>query len=382
MATSYDVGINVEQIKYFQKKYATQLRRMSLAEQLSSEGAGDVVQKVTDLKNTSWGQEVVLTMVPDSHGYGVVGDNRLQDREDAITSYDQRMTYDRFRRAFINEGAEADRNTWLKFAQLATEQLTFWQRDMRDRLLINTLSGVGYEYEVDGSSRAASCEWPQARFASDVAAPSANRHFQITDTNGTIGDVDHSSLLSTHVPKWGTFIDMRAMLPMYRIKPVRGKYGNGSDLYVCLVHPYTMAQLKKDADFQKNWRDALARGEKNPLFMGAETYLVDGILLISHPYVYSTIGAATKWGGGTVDGTRALFLGAQAAGMVELGSPTFKTRYDDYDNRMGISASIRFGMKKLVWPDQYASADNAGEDFGVVSLDFAINPVGNAPYKV
>jgi hypothetical protein len=63
--------------------------------------------------------------------------------------------------------------------------------------------------------------------------------------------------------------------------------------------------------------------------------------------------------------------------MVELGSPIWKTRQDDYDNRMGISMALKFGYKKLVWPDQHAA--NAEEDFGVVALDHAI-PAGASGY--
>jgi N4-gp56 family major capsid protein len=384
--TSFNVGLNTTTINYFQKKIHRRLRKQSLAEQLSSEGADSCIEKVTELKNTDWGYHAYLTLVPDDTSGGVVGDNRLQDREQSITSYDQAITYDLHRKGFMNEGSQADRSTWLKFAQLASDQLTYWAADMRDKLMMNTLSGVGYEYELDGSVRDASKnEWAINRYAGDVTPPSARRHFQIADINGTISrlndTVNHNTLLSAHVPKWGSFIDMKSALPMMRIKPIRGKWGHGSDLYVCIVHPYVMGALKKDEDFQRNWREALGRGEKNPLFYGAESYLVDGILIISHRYAYTTIGAASKWGANkTVDGARTLFLGAQAMGMVEIGGPFWRQREDDYANRMGIMMGLRLGMKKLVWPDQYAG--NAQEDFGVVALDHGVTPVGGLTYTV
>jgi N4-gp56 family major capsid protein len=384
MPESFNVGLNTTTINYFQKKVHRRLRKQSLAEQLSSEGANSAIEKVTELNNTPWGYQAYLTLVPDDTSGGVVGDNRLQDREQAITSHDQALTFDLHRKAFMNEGTMADRSTWLKFAQLASDQLTYWAADMRDKLMMNTLAGVGYEYELDGSLRdTTKFEWSINRYAGDVSAPSSNRHFQVTDTSGTVGAVDHDTLLATHVPKWDSFIEMRAALPMMRVKPIRGKWGNGMDMYVCIVHPYTMAQLKKDSTFQSNLRDAQVRGDKNPIFYGAETYMVDGILLISHRYAYSTLGAASgsKWGsGGTINGARSIFLGAQAMGMVEIGGPVWKTRQDDYDNRMGISMAVKLGMKKLVWPDQYAG--NSNEDFGVVCLDHAVTPVGGLSYTV
>jgi N4-gp56 family major capsid protein len=375
MATNYNIGLNTQDINYFQKKVHKRLRTECLADQLASEGAGSAIERITELKDTAWGYKAVLTMVPDDTTYGVVGDNRLQDKEAGLASYDQEVTFDQFRKAFANEGRMADRSSWLKFAQLASDQLSYWAKDMKDRLMMNTLAGISYDKEVDGSTRGADCEWNQNRFAGDVTAPSSKRHFQITDTSGGIGAAAHGNLLATHVPKWNTFIDMRAELPLMRIKPLRGKWGNGRDLYIALVHPLTMAALKKDSTFQTNWRDAMARGDKNPMFYGAESYMVDGILIIAHRYVYNTLNAAAgaKWGtDGNVNGTRTMFLGAQALGMVELGSPIWKTRQDDYDNRMGISQAVKFGYKKLVWPDQYTSA-NSNEDFGVVCLDHAMS---------
>lgn len=377
MATTFNAGLNTTTINYFEKKIWKALRTQSLADQLASEGANSAIHRVTELTEKNWGYTAYMTLVPDDTSYGTVGDSRLQDREAGITSHDLSITFDQFRKAFKNEGVMADRSTWFKFAQQATDQLAYWARDTKDRLLMNTLAGVGYEYELDGSLRGSSCEWSQNRFASDVSAPSTNRHLRWdVSTANTLQAGDTTAVVATDLPTWNTFIDVRTELPMMRVKPIRGKWGNGQDLYICLVHPRIMGVIKKDSTFQQNLRDAGIRGEKNPLFTGFESYMVDGILLISHRYVYSTLGAASgsKWGaGGTVDGTRSLFLGAQAVGMVEMGGPKLKTRYDDYENMQAIGMAIRFGFRKAVWPDQYAS--NTDEDFGVLALDSAI-PTG------
>lgn len=376
--TSFNMGLSLTQINYFQKRVWKALRVRSLADQLASESGDNVVHRVTDLQNTTWGYKAIMTLVPDDTSYGTVGDNQLEDREAGLTAHDTEITFDQFRKAFKNEGVQADRSTWIRFAQQASDQLSYWAITTKDKLLMNTLAGVDYQYEVDGKLRPATCEWAQNRFAGDVTAPSTNRHFQV-GANGAIGDVNHDALTSSHVPTWNTFIDMRGALPQMRIKPVRGKWGNGQDLYICLVHPQVMTLLKKDENFQRNLRDALQRGDKNPTFAGAETYMVDGILLISHRYAYTTLAAASgsKWGsGGTVNGARNLFLGAQAVGMVEMGGPKWVTKTFDYENRMGISMAIKFGFKKTVWPDQYAS--NSQEDFGVVALDsYCPSPLGN-----
>lgn len=381
--TSFNIGLNLTQLRLFERKVWKALRVRSLADQLASESGDNIVHRVTELQNTTWGYKAVMTLVPDDTSAGTVGDNQLEDREAGITAHDTEITFDQFRKAFKNEGTMADRSTWIRFAQQASDQLSYWAINTKDKLMMNTLAGVSYEYEVNGALRPNSNEWAQLRFASDVTAPSSGRHFMITDNIGTIGAVAHNSLTSAMVPKWNSFIDMRTALPMMRIKPVRGKWGNGQDLYICLVHPHTMGLLKKDTTFQQNLRDALQRGEKNPTFAGAETYMVDGILLISHRYAYTNLGAGAtgKWGSdGSVPGARSLFLGAQALGMVELGGPKWVTKTFDYENRQGISMSIRFGMVKTLFPDQYSST-GAKEDFGVVALDHYI-PSGLGGYTI
>jgi N4-gp56 family major capsid protein len=372
---SFNIGLNSEQIKYFQMKVWKALRTRSLADQLAAEDGSNVVHRVTELKKTTWGYEAKLTLVPDDTTFGVVGDNQLEDHEVGITQHQQTVTFDQFRKGHKNEGRMADRSSWVDFAQQASDQLSYWAVDMKNKLMMNTLAGIYYKYELDGSLR--DSHLPQLRFSEDVNAPSTNRHFR-WDVDATNGDElkagNTSAIVATDLPTWNMFVDMRTELPLMRVKPVRGEWGNGQDLYICLVHPRTMGWLKKDATFQNNWRLAMSRGDGHIMFKGAETYLVDGILLISHRYVPTTQGAAAtaKWGaGGLVDGTRTLFLGAQALGMVEMDNPIWETQDADYKNRHSISLAIKFGFKKTVWPDQYSGTD---EDFGVVAVDHALAP--------
>jgi N4-gp56 family major capsid protein len=373
------IGLNLSQIQYFEKKVWKQLRARSLVEQLASEGGDSVIHRVTDLKNTTWGKQAVMTLIPDDTSYGVVGDSQLEDREAGITAHDININFDQFRKAYKNVGTMDDRTYWFKFAQQVTDQLGYWAADIKDRLAINTLSGIGYQYEVDGALRGSSCEWNQNAFAADVSAPTSNRHFRwdVGTTNSLMSGTDAATteLRDTDLPTWNMFLDMRTELPMLRVKPVRGKWGNGQDLYICVVHPRVMNVLKKDTTFQTNLREAMARGDKNPIFAGADTYMVEGILLISHRYAYTTLGAASgsKWGGGTVDGARCLFLGAQALGLVEMQGPKMVTEEMDYKNRQGIACNLKFGMRKIKWPSVYES--NSEQDFGVVAVDVAV-PAG------
>jgi N4-gp56 family major capsid protein len=197
-------------------------------------------------------------------------------------------------------------------------------------------------------------------------------------------DAASGNVAAVDLPTWQMFVDMRTELPMMRVKPIRGQWGNGQDLYIAIVHPRTMNVLKKDKTFQENMRFAMQRGDKNPIFQGAETYMIDGILVISHRYAYTTLGASAdaeaKWGSdGKIDGARTIFLGAQAVGMVEMQGPKIVTKQFDYDNRQGIAMNLKWGTRKVVWPDQYM--DNSKEDFSIVAVDHAV-PAGPTSYTI
>lgn len=133
--------------------------------------------------------------------------------------------------------------------------------------------------------------------------------------------------------------------------------------------PGTLAQLKKDADYQRAVV-ALAQkdGAKSPWFTGG-TVTIDGAVIHEHRLVYSTTGAASgsKWGsGGTVDGTRTLLCGAQALGMADLGTPEWVEKKFDYDSKVGISIDKMFGLLK---PKFYSIYDESVQDFGVLAID-------------
>ena len=102
------------------------------------------------------------------------------------------------------------------------------------------------------------------------------------------------------------------------------------------VTPQQMAKLKLDSDFLANVRNAGVRGMDNSLFAGTTSVMVDGVMIHEYRHVFNTVGASSgsKWGsGGTVNGARALFCGAQALGMADIGAPEMVEEVFDYKNQ-------------------------------------------------
>jgi hypothetical protein len=154
-------------------------------------------------------------------------------------------------------------------------------------------------------------------------------------------------------------------------KYVRGIKGpGGQEFYHVFMNPQGMAKLRQDPDYLANVRNAGVRGGSNELFKGTDTVMVDGLMIHEFRHVFNTQGTATKWGSGTnVDGQAALFCGAQALGMADIGAPEWVEKGFDYDNQQGISVGKLFGFLKPVFRSNIDATD---EDFGVIRCNTAI----------
>ena len=99
------------------------------------------------------------------------------------------------------------------------------------------------------------------------------------------------------------------------------------------------------------------------------------------PKYYSMFGGATtgtssnagaagyKWGANAdVVGARALFCGAQALALADIGLPEMVEDTFDYGNQSGISVGKIFGLRK---PKYNSDVSGSVQDFGVIALDTA-----------
>ena len=141
-------------------------------------------------------------------------------------------------------------------------------------------------------------------------------------------------------------------------------------MFYMFVTPQQMADLKLDSDFLANVRQASLRGPQNQLFSGSSSLMVDGVMISEFRHVYNTSGATSgtdKWGSGSdVNGARALFCGAQALAMADIGLPEIVEESFDYGNQQGISIGKIFGLRKPKYNSDY---NGSVEDFGVVAVD-------------
>lgn len=339
----------------------------------AGEGPNAVIQRVTELTETTKGTQAVFTLVPDLEGDGVVGDNQLEGNEEEIKAYDQVIRYDQMRNANRLEGRMADQKSVVNFRNTSRELLSDWLAQRTDELAFLTLSGVSYAYRTNGAVRVGS-QFPLLEFAADVTAPTANRHFRWDATNG-LEAADTSAIEAADTMSWDTVVAARERAVESFIAPVRTD--DGVETYLFFVSPRQMASLKRDQKFVEAMKFARERGASNPLFKGtsmggtASGIVVDGVVILEYRHVFNTTGAASgsKWGAtGTQNGARALMLGAQALAIADIGTPRWVEKDFDYDNSPGVSVAKLIGFKKPVWRSQITGTM---EDFSVICVDTA-----------
>ncbi len=339
----------------------------------AGDGPNSMLQRITELKETKNGTRAVITLVPDLEGDGVVGDNQLEGNEEEMKAYDQVIEYDQIRNANRLEGRMADLRSTVQFRSNSKNLLSYWASQRVDELIVLTASGISYGFKTNGAPRTGS-QFPMLSFASDVTAPSANRHYRWDATTGLEPGATNA-IIAADIPTMAMMGEIKAQASANNIRPIRTE--NGIEVYNVFMHSKGIAALKRDPAFITAWTHAQKRGDENPLFKGTKRggtqgFYIDGLNILDYRTIYNTSGAASgsKWGAaGDVDGQRILVMGAQALAVADIGLPKWVEKDFDYDNSPGVSIAKLIGMKKPRWR---SSITGTTEDFGLMVVDTAI----------
>lgn len=320
------------------------------------------IQRITKLTETERGLECVMQLVQDAQSDGTVGDNKLEDNEEALNNEAITIRFDQLRHGFRSTGEMAEQATVIRFRETSKEKLTFWLADKLDELMFLTLSGRAYTLKTDGTTRVGS-QLPQLSFAADVAAATSNRivHAGSATSEGTLTANDKMS--------WSVIVTAKTKAQRKKVRPIRG---GGKGFYCIILSSEQRRDLVLDPTYQTIMRTASDKGQSNPLFTGADA-VVDGVVIYSHNKTFNTLGlnSGSRWGaGGTIHGAQALLLGAQAGGLAQIGNMFMRESDNtDYGNRPGLAAGRKIGMLKPQFksiPDSLSK-----EDFGVISVKTA-----------
>lgn len=362
-ATNF-AGLNSKQKIVWSRRVWNAARDRMFVKRFIGTDENSMIQKITELTKSEKGDRVLMQLVADLVEDGVVGDGDREGFEEEMRNFEQEITIDLISHQVRNKGKLADQKTVIRFREQARNRLAYWLANRIDQLVFLTLSGVSYAFLNNGAARSASSPFPTLAFAADNLTPTSKRHLRWDATNGLVS-ADTTAVASDDVITYKTIVDLVAYAKDHYVKPLMD---GGKEYYVMLVKPGTLAQLKKDADYQRAVVTAAPRSKDNAWFTGG-VVTVDGVVFHEHRLVYSTKGAASgsKWGGaGTVDGTRSILCGAQALGMADLGPAEWDEEYFQYKSRQGISVDKMFGLLR---PRFFSIYDNSIEDFGSICVD-------------
>ena len=371
MANTNFASLTSNQLTAWSRDFWRVARNMSFINQFAGTGSNAMVQRITDLTKSDKGTKAVITLLADMTGDGVTGDNTLEGNEESLRAFDITIQLDQLRFANRLAGRLADQKSVVNFRENSRDALAYAIADRIDQLAFLTLSGVAYTEKTNGASRATSSttghELADLEFASDVSAPTTNRHRRWDATNGLVAG-DTSAVVAADTLAYKCIVETKAYAKDNYIRGVRGP--GGEEMFYMFVTPQQMADLKLDSDFLANVRQASLRGPQNQLFSGTSSLMVDGVMISEFRHVYNTSGATSgtdKWGSGSdVNGARALFCGAQALAMADIGLPEIVEESFDYGNQQGISIGKIFGLRKPKYNSDY---NDSVEDFGVIAVD-------------
>ncbi len=345
-------------------------RQAAFWEKFTGTTSNSIVHRITELKKTEKGDRAMIGLKANLKASGIVGDNDIDGRREAIETYWVEVHTDQLRKSVSSKGRVDDQQAVYDFRSEAKDSLSDWKAQINDDMMFLAASNIGFQYNTDGSLRATGSEdsLSQLEYANDVAnAPTSNRHFTYNGTALIAGNT--GAIASGYIPKYGALVDLCAEAKTRGIKPLMV---NGQEVYVHVMHPKTFAYYKKDADFRDALINAADRGMKNPVFTGAAGFTVDGIVFHTSNKVYNTKGAASgsKWGAGSaVDGTRSLLLGQQALLSADIwGAGDWHEETFDSGAKNAVTYSQYSGILKPKFMSPMDS--NTVQDFGCICMDY------------
>jgi hypothetical protein len=163
-----------------------------------------------------------------------------------------------------------------------------------------------------------------------------------------------------------------------RVTPYMTDTG-GREYYLVFTHPRHFRDLKKDTTIAAARRDALDRGEKNPIFQDGDI-VYDGMIFREIPELEwaknsSSLNTETTLegvGDSSSDVAASFLCGTQALCYANkaMPSPTVK-KEDDYGFFSGVGIEMAHGIRKLTWNNGDGNARTSRKDFGMVTMYFS-----------
>jgi N4-gp56 family major capsid protein len=344
MATS-SWGVNDPlAVKLWSKKLFVDALKETSYQQFIGKTASSLIQ-VKDETSKGAGDKVTFGLRMQLSGDGVLEDGTLEGNEESLTTYSDSVTINQLRHAVRSAGKMTEKRVTFSVREEAKEGLKDWWSNRLDTSFFNQLCGFTTQSDV--------------RYTGNVAVRAATSN-RIKRAGGVAND---QSLTATNIFNLN-LIDAcveaaQTVTPMLRPITV-----NGKKKYVMFLHPSQVYDMRTNTS-EGQWLDiqkaAMAGGAgKDSLIYTNALGEYNDVILFANSRVTQGVNGST--GAAVANTRRAVFCGAQA-GVIAYGrdgtadSMSWVEELFDYENQLGVSAGMIFGMQKTQF--------NA-EDFGAI----------------
>ena len=340
--TTYDTN-NALTVKVWAKKLFQEALKEAYCSRFMGTDTRSVIQVREELSKSA-GDRITIGLRMQLSGDGVQGDGTLEGNEEALVTYTDNVFINQLRHAVRSGGKMSEQRVPFSVRNEAKNGLKDWWTNRLDTAFFNQV--CGYTAQAD------------TRFTGNQAAiaPSSNNVVRAAaaanDQSLTSTDTFTLSLIDKAVEKAATNSPM--------IRPI---VIDGEDKYVMFLHDYQVTDLRISTS-SGQWLDiqkaamAGAQSSKSPIFTGALGEY-NGVVL--HKANRVTNGVNASSGAAITTVKRAVLCGAQAALFAYGGENgremSWVEELFDYENQLGVSAGMTFGLKKAVFNSQ---------DFGTV----------------
>ena len=327
------------------------------------------------------GDTLKFHALPKLDGDGVPGDGYMLGSEESMEIAQKTCYVNQLRHAVMDSGEASGQRGLYEIIETARPELARWWADRLEEDIIRTalynqpphVATTIATYGLNIESHIATP--PRYWYCADsdnnsITYSSTNsvHETNIETAEGTLANTETDFMSPNVLEGMGTIL-RTANFMRVNFKGFSG--------YLCVLHPYQVAQLRKNEDWFRAYITAGPRDEKgNAIFAGVNAqgevgcwnnfYIMESnkIPTSAHSARYSEVPIN---GAAEANVRRAIFMGANAMFYAEAKRPTFARELIDYGNRKGVAIVGNWGATRCDYTEDSSTATLLAQTVAVCS---------------
>lgn len=357
------------------------------------------------------GDEVEFDFVNHLGGKPIMGSNNAEGYGKAMSFAQDRLRINQARYPISAGDTMTQQRTPHELRKLARTLGEAYMNRLQDQLSLVHMAGArGFHNNVEWAVPLASDPDFAQIMVNPVRAPSRNRHFMSTGTGLELVKAAANEITMTTADVFNADLvdSLRAQLDSMALAPPAvefdgDKLAADSPLRVLLCSAEQFASFAQSSGYRTYLSNAIARGQQagnHPLFMGGDTALWNGILLVKMPKpIRFYAGNAINWCASTTSSAetttdlapaslstthaidRAILLGGQALAEAwgkhrKTGNPFFWSEKElDHDDKLELLVGAINGRSKVRFEVDHGNEKQI-TDHGIIAIDTAVKLAG------